>query len=102
MSTFIPNEIKTIISRDPPWITKTLKTMLKRKNKLFYNYKKQRNKEEDKVTLETFRNECQQEVRTAKLCYLTNLGNRVNDPNTSQKCYWKIINGVMSKWYIWL
>ena len=26
-----------------------------------------------------------------------NLGNKANDPNTSQKIYWKIVNKVMNK-----
>ena len=97
MSNFIPNEIKTIIPRDSPWITKPLKTMLKRKSRLFKNYKKHRYKEEDKVRLEAFRSECQQAVESAKQCYFANLGNIVNDPSTSQKSYWKIINGVMNR-----
>ena len=29
--------------------------------------------------------------------YLKNLGNKVNDPSTSQKTYWKVINRVMNK-----
>ena len=36
-------------------------------------------------------------METAKLSYLTNLGNKVNNPGTSQKSYWKIINRVMNK-----
>ena len=40
MSNFIPNEIKRIVPRDPPWITKPLKTMLNRKNRFFKNYKR--------------------------------------------------------------
>ena len=42
--------------------------------------------------------ECQQAVESAKLTYLKNLGNKVNDPGTSQKSYWKIINRVMNKY----
>ena len=80
MSNFVPNEIKRMIPRDPPWFTKPLKTMLKRKNRLFNNYKKHGYKAEDKLRLETFRNECQQAVETAKLTYLSNLGNKLNDP----------------------
>ena len=34
MSNFIPNETKRFVPRDPPWITKPLKTMLNRKNRL--------------------------------------------------------------------
>ena len=97
MSIFIPNETKRFVPRDPPWITKPLKTMLNRKNRLFNNYKRHGYKVEDKVRLDIFRSECQQAVATAKLSYLTNLGNKVNDPNTSQKSDWKIINRVMNK-----
>ena len=39
MSTFFPNEIKGFVPRDPPWMTKSLKTMPNRKNRLFKNYK---------------------------------------------------------------
>ena len=71
--------------------------MLNRKNRLFNNYKRHGYKAEDKLRLDAFRIECQQVVETAKLSYLTNLGNKVNNPGTSQKSYWKIINRVMNK-----
>ena len=97
MSNYIPNETKRFVPRDPPWITKPIKTMLNRKNRLFKNYKKHRYKDEDKVRLHAFRVECQNVVETAKLTYLKNLGNKVNDSSTSHKTYWKIINRVMNK-----
>ena len=40
MSNFIPNEVKRIVLRDPPWITKPLTTMLNRKNRLFKNFRR--------------------------------------------------------------
>ena len=64
-----------------------------RKNRLFNNYKRHG----DKVRLDAFRIECQQAVETAKLSYLTNLANKVNNPGTSQKSYLKIINRVINK-----
>ena len=67
MSNFIPNETKRFVPRDPPWITKSLKAMLNRKNRLFKDYKKHHYKEEDKVRLDAFRLECQNAVETAKL-----------------------------------
>ena len=87
MSSFVPNETKRFVPRNPPWITKPLKTMLNRKNRLFKNYKRHGYKAEDKVRIDGFRIECQQAVETAKLSYLTNLGNKVNSPGTSQKSY---------------
>ena len=97
MSNFIPNVIKRFVPRDPPWITKPIKTLLNKKNRLFKNYKKHGYKREDRDRLDTFRMECQQAVESAKLTYLKNLGNKVNDLGTSQKSYWKIINRVMNK-----
>ena len=97
MSNYIPNEIKRFVPRDPPWITKPIKTMLNRKNRLFKNYKKHRYKDEDRLRLDAFRAEWQKLVETAKLTYLNNLGKKVNEPGTSQKAYWKIINRVMNK-----
>ena len=72
MSNFIPNEIKRFVSRDPPWMTKPLKTLFDRKNRLFKNYKKHGYKIEGKHRIET-----------AKVTYLATLGKQVNDPNTS-------------------
>ena len=71
--------------------------MLKRKNRLFQHYKKHGYKEEDKVRLHVFRIECQKAVETAKLSYLTNMGNKLGNPGTTQKSFWKIINRVMNK-----
>ena len=71
--------------------------MLNRKNRLYKRCKRHGYREEDKARLDTFRSECQLAVDNAKLSYLTHLGNKVNDPNTSQKIYWKIITRVMNK-----
>ena len=97
MSNFVPNEVKKTVPRDPPWFTKPLKSMLNRKNRLFKNYKRHGYKEEDKLRLENFRQECKEAVESAKMSYLNNLGKKLNDPGTPQKCYWKIIHRVMNK-----
>ena len=97
MPNYIPNETKRFVPRDPPWITKPLKTLLNRKNRLLKYYKKPRYKNEDRVRLDAFRVECQNAVGAAKLSYLTNMGNKVNDSGTSQRSYWTIINRVMNK-----
>ena len=97
MMSFILNEIKKWVPRDPPWINKALKTLLKKKNRLYYNYKKHGYKDEDKLRLETFRAECKEAVESAKVSYLANLGSKLNEPGTTSKNYWKIIHRVMNK-----
>ena len=63
----------------------------------FRNYKRHGYKTVDKVLFDAFRIECQQDVESATLIYLTNQGNKINDPTTSQRFYWKIIKRVMNK-----
>ena len=86
LTNFVPSETKRFVPRNPPWITRSLKNMLNRKNRLYKNYKKHRYKDDDKVRLDIFRCECHQAVEDAK-SYLADLGNKGNDPNTSQKSY---------------
>ena len=93
MANFVPHETKNIIPRDSPWITKQLKTMLNRKNRLFRNYKRHGYKKDDRLRLDAFRAECQIAVETAKVTYTRHLGNKLN----GTKSYWKIINRVINK-----
>ena len=97
MANFVPNEMKTFVPRDPPWINKELKTLLNKKNRLFRNYKRKGYTAEDKVRLEVFRNECQKAVENAKQSYFTKMGDQLSNPETSQKTYWKIIHKVVNK-----
>ena len=70
--------------------------MLNSKNR-FKNYKRHGYKSEYKVRLDNFRRECQDAVEIAKVNYLTNMGNKLNNPNTSRKSYCIIIYKVMDK-----
>ena len=82
MTNFIPNEVKRFTPRDPPWIDKTLKSKLNKKNRLFKNYKRHGYRSEDKVRIEAFRIECTAAIEKAKSDYLNNLGKKLNDTNT--------------------
>ena len=48
MSNFIPNVVKKCVPRDPPWINRDLRTLLKKKNRLDKNYKRHGYKENDR------------------------------------------------------
>ena len=97
MSNFIPNKVIKVVPSEPPWINKTLKNMLNKQNRLFNNYQKHGYKPCDKIRVDTFRQECESEVSKAKDNYLKKIGNKLIDPTTSQKTYWKLINRVMNK-----
>ena len=97
MSNFIPNDIKKFTPRDSPWINKSLKSLLKKKDKIYRNYKKHGYKEEDKTRLDSIRTECNELIHAAKLAYIDNLGKDLNESKSTSKNYWKIIHRVMNK-----
>ena len=97
MSNFIPNDVKKIRPRDSPWVTKTLKTLLKKKDTIYRNYKKHGYKDADKSRLDAIRTECSESIQSAKLAYLDNLGKDLNESKSTSKNYWKIIHRVMNK-----
>ena len=97
ISNFIPNRVIRVVPRDPPWIDKNLKKLLNRQKRLFRNYKRHGLRPDDKVRVDTFREECNLAIQNAKENYLKKLGNELADPNTCQKSYWKIINRVMNR-----
>ena len=97
LSNFIPNEVKKVTPRDPPWIDRDLKSKLKRKNKFYKLYVKNSHKDSDKRTLETLREECKESIETAKTEYLNRLGKKLTEPFANPKSYWKMIFKVMNK-----
>ena len=66
MNNFVPYEVKKYVPRVPPWINNNLKTLLKKKNRLFKNFKKHGYREENRLRLHAFRNECNEAVELAK------------------------------------
>ena len=97
MSNFVPHEIKKIIPRDSPWITKPLKTMIRKKNSLYKAYKKHGFQANDKIRLDNFRDECQTAIESAKNNYLVIQGNKLFDSRSKGKIYWKILKNVINK-----
>ena len=97
MSNFIPNDTIKVTPKDPPWITKTLKTLLNRQNRLYKNFKRHGYKPEDKIRVDNFNAECMTAISNAKESYLTRLGDKLTHPKSSQKTYWKVLNKILNK-----
>ena len=64
---------------------------------MYKNFKRLGFRREDKSKVEKFRNECKEAIENAKSSYFQQLGNRLADSKTSQKCYWKIVNKLLNK-----
>ena len=90
MSNFIPNKVKKFTPRDSPWISHPLKTHLKKKDRLYRNYKRHGFRDEDKNRLDNFRKECQEAIESAKLMYFKILVTSQTSPIRHQKMIGKL------------
>ena len=85
---FIPNEIITCKSKDPPWMTKEIKSSLRRKNRLYKKYISRGMTEQDMSILDEYSLLCESLISESKNLYISNLAKKINDPLTSPKAYW--------------
>ena len=53
-------------NRDSPWIKQPLKPLIKKKERLYRNYKPHVFRDGDKIGLENFRKKCKEAVEKAK------------------------------------
>ena len=80
MSNFVPNKKIKIVPGDPPWISKSLKNMLNKQNRLFKNYKRHGYKPDDKNRVDNFRKKIEMAINKSKEGYLKNLDDNFQFP----------------------
>ena len=97
MSNFVPNETKKVCPREPSWLNRNIKNLLRKQNLIYKKYKKNGYKNEDKITLRRLRSECSEAIKNAREEHLRSLGEKLANPATGQKAYWKILNKLVNK-----
>ena len=97
MSNFVPNELKTISPREPEWLNRNVKNLLRKQNKIYKKLKKNGYKNEDKLILDRLKNECFDAITKAKEKFYKELGNKLADSATGQNIYCKIMNKYLNK-----
>ena len=77
-----------------------LKNSFPRKNKLYFRIKKRNNSFLNKQLLHSLQQHLSKSIENAKNKHFFRISEKLNNPNTSIKCYWSLIktwkNG---KWY---
>ena len=98
-SNVVPNKIITCRDKYAPWMTEEVKNICHTKAKVYKNYVKNGRSDVDKkeiVRVTCLRSDT---IIKAKDIYLYSLGNKLNDPQTSTKSYWSILNKFLNFYY---
>ena len=94
-SNFIPRETKKCSYKDPPWLTKEIKSSLLRKNRFYRKYVSNGMTAEDQAVLNDLSNHCFELISTSKESHFKKLGDKLNDPLIGPKAYWSILNRLL-------
>ena len=97
LNNYIPHETKICNDRDPPWMTTKSKELIFQKNKLYSCIKKRNNSFLNKQLLRNLQQHLGKSIENAKSKYFFRILEKLNNPNTSIKCYYKtLLNGKKS------
>ena len=75
---------------DPPWLTTNIKRLLRKKKRLYDKYKKSNNINHFE-TYKRFRNLVTKEIRKSKKVVIDKLTEKLENPNTGPKGWWKTL-----------
>ena len=92
----IPNRIIKCNYRHPPWMTDDMKTKLKERPKQTKKYYKNANMKSDFDKAVAKSKKCTEAISAAKDKYIKLVYEKLNDPLTAPKTYWKISNRLLS------
>ena len=83
--------------KDPPYITKELKSAIKRKHRVYRKFVQHGRSPEEWNLVRTIRNRTSRMILHAKESYYLKLGKKFSDPNQGNKAYWATLNRVINK-----
>ena len=87
---YIPNKTVKIRSSDPPWLTNSIKRLMRKRKRLYDKYKKSKSII-DFNNYKNIRNQVTCEIRKSKKAEITNLAEKLENPNTGQKDWWNTL-----------
>ena len=88
LSNFIPHQTITIDDKDPPWFNTKIKSLLQEKNKIYKNFRKDRNNIHLLRKLEHLQNRLKNSTDSSKHNYYLRMANKLNSIQKSSKAYW--------------
>ena len=94
---FVPNQTIRCNDKKPAWLTNEIKTALRKKNRVFKNYRRRGRNVDDEQKLSELSKSCTELIEHAKKTYTNNLSIKLNDPLLAPKTYWSILNRFLGK-----
>ena len=96
LSNFISYQTITIDDKDPPWFNTKIKSLLQEKNKIYKNFRKDRNNTQLLRKLEHLQNRLNNSIDSSKHNYYLRMVNKLNSIQKSSKAYWSLLKSFLN------
>ena len=96
LSNFIPHQTITIDDKDPPWFNTKIKSLLQEKNKIYKNFRKDRNNTQLLRKLEHLQNRLNNSIDSSEHNYYLRMANELNSIQKSSKAYWPLLKSFLN------
>ena len=96
LSNFIPHQTITIDDKDPPWFNTNIKSLPQEKNKIYKNFRKDRNYTQLLRKLEHLQNRLNNSIDSSKHNYYLRMANKLNSIQKSSKAYWSLLKSFLN------
>ena len=96
-SNFIPNKIVKVKPQQAPWITKAIKSFLRKRNRAYKSFAKSGYSQERSEMILQMTLQGARLVEEAKQKYFLKVGQTLSRTDTGNKLYWSLINRVLNK-----
>ena len=96
LSNFIPHQTITIDDKDPPRFNTKIKSLLQEKNKIYKNFRKDRNNTQLLRKLEHLQNRLNNSTDSSKHNYYLRMANKLNSIQKSSKAYLSLLKSFLN------
>ena len=94
---FIPNKQITVWPQQAPWITQSIQSFIRKKNRAYNTLTKNGQPEDRREGIESMVAQCPKLIEDAKSNYYVKIGEKLSNPTTGIKSYWSLVNKVLHK-----
>jgi len=97
MKNFIPFDDRIVRPKDPPWITRNIKSFYNRYKKKYKTFIRNGSQSSQKSSIDDLRQEYSNMVEKSQEKYMQSLGDSLADPQTGAKKYWGALKKFLKK-----
>lgn len=93
----VPNKVITVDDSDAPFVSPTLKNLIRKSHKIYRDWVKNGKDQTTKNRVDLFRKKTKEAIENAKSSYIEGLSKKICDPTSGHKVFWSAYKRLSNK-----